>query len=435
MTGKVSPSMPPHQLLWWSKTLLLLACLLTLITLPADAEWPQLRGPQGRGHSRATGLPLTWSEDDVAWKVAIPGRGWSSPVILGGQIWMTTALEEERSLRAIAVDRESGEIVHDVEVFHPAAWQATHPQNSYASPTPVIEDGRVYVHFGTYGTACLATTDGRILWTRQDIPIDHEVGPGSSPILFQDLLIVNFDGTGERFVAAFHKHTGELAWKASRSVPLTGKKGTHRKAFSTPIVIHHRGQPQLVSPGAGQVSAYRPDNGKEIWRVRYDGYSVVPQPLVGLGMVFVDTGYVKPHLLAIRLGGEGDVTDSHVAWSYHWQVPADPSPVLVGDRIFMVSDGGIATWLDARKGEEIWRVRLKGDFQASPIHAHGRIYVVNVAGTTTVLAAGDEHRELAVNHLGATGGDTVVRATPAFAGHAIYLRSEHHLYRIGKLPD
>jgi len=350
-------------------------------------------------------------------------------VVLDGRIWLTTALEDERSLRAIAVDAVTGTILHDVEVFHPAAWQASHPENSYASPTPVLEPGRVYVHFGAYGTACL-TTGGEVLWRNLDVDADYEVGPGSSPILWQDLLIVNVDAADQRYVAAFHKDTGKLAWRAERSVSLEERKGTHRKAFSTPIVVDVGGVPELISAGASQVSAYWPATGQEIWRVRFDGYSVVPQPSAGLGFVFVDTGYIKPRLLAIRLGGRGDLTDTHVAWDYYWQVPANPSPLLIGDRIFMVSDWGIATWIDARGGgedQDRWRHRLEGEFRASPVVAGGRIYAFNVDGRAWVIAAEDAYRELAVNQL-----DAVVRTTPAFVGPAIFVRSEDHLYRLGE---
>lgn len=399
-----------------------------LATAGGAAEWPQFRGAHS-GHADDAHLPLTWSEDDnVAWKLPLPGRGYSSPVVLGGQVWMTTAREEERSLRALAVDAARGKLLFDVEVFRPQAFQESHLENSYASPTPVIEPGRVYVHFGTYGTAGLDTADGRVLWVNDELRIDHEVGPGSSPILWRDLLIVNCDGTDQRYVAALDKHSGRIVWRARRSVPLSIKKGTHRKAFSTPIVVEVEGEPQLVTAGADQVSALDPATGHEIWRVRYEGYSVVPQPVAGNGRVYVDTGYIKPHLLAIRLGGHGDVTDSHVEWSYFWQVPANPTPLVVGERIFMVNDWGNATWLDAGRGEDVWRRRLGGRHWASPIYAAGRIYVWSAEGETVVVAAEEAYRELAKNRL-----DAEVRTTPAVAGDAFFVRSTTHLYRLEEL--
>ncbi len=391
----------------------------------ADAQWPQFRGPRGDGHSTATGLPRTWNEgDNVAWKVAVPGRGFSSPVISEGKVWLTSALEDSGSLRAVAFDQDSGEIARDIEVFRPEAWQHRHAENSYASPTPVAEPGRVYVHFGDYGTACLSAAGGAVIWRSHELRLDHEHGPGSSPILWQDLLIVHGDGIDQRFVAALDKRTGELAWKTPRSVSLEDKP-SHGKAFATPLVIQAAGRPQLISPGAAQVSSYDPATGEEIWRVRYEGYSNVPRPVAGLGLVFVDTGYVKPHLLAIHPGGRGDVTGSHVRWSYHWQVPANPSPLLVGDRLFMVSDHGNASWLDARKGEDLWRQRLGGRHYASPIYASGRIYTFSREGRTVVIEAGDAYTELGRAEL-----DGAILASPAVADSAFFVRTDRHLYRL-----
>ncbi len=404
----------------------LTAITVFLLAAPvAQAEWPQFRGPRGDGHSTAIGLPESWNEDkNVAWKVAVPGRGYSSPVILEGKVWLTTALEEEGSLRAIAFDQKSGEILHNRQVFKTEAWQHRHAENSYASPTPVLEPGRVYVHFGDYGTACLSAEAGEIIWRSRDLRLQHEHGPGSSPILWQDLLIANFDGVDERYVAALDKRTGELAWKTPRSVSLK-RKPSHGKAFATPLVIVSGGKPQLISPGAGQVSSYHPATGEEIWRVRYDGYSNVPRPVAGLGLVFVDTGYVKPHMLAIHPGGRGDVTDSHVRWSYHWQVPANPSPLLIGDRLFMVNDHGNASWLDARKGEDLWRQRLGGRHYASPIYASGRVYTFSREGRTAVIEAADAYRELSRAEL-----DGAIFASPAIADSAFFVRTDSHLYRL-----
>lgn len=396
------------------------------LPLSAWADWPQLRGPGGDGHAPSGDPPLIWSEEQhVTWKVDVPGRGFSSPVVLEGKIWLTTALEDKRSLRLLGWSARSGELLHDVEVFRPATWQASHLENSYASPTPVLEAGRVYVHFGAYGTAALRADTAEILWrTVEPLRIDHEVGPGSSPILYRDLLILNCDGTDERFVAALNKHTGDVVWKAPRSIEL-GKKGAHRKAFSTPLVVNYQGRDQLISTAAGQVSSYDPLSGEEIWRLRYEGYSNVPRPVAGFGRVFVTTGYMKPHLLAIHLGGAGDVTDSRLAWSYRWQVPANPSPLLIGERLYIVNDQGNATWLDVHQGTDLWRKRLGGKHYASPIYAGGRIYNFSVDGSSVVLAADDTFQQLAVNHL-----NGAIRASPAVSEGAFFIRTEQSLYRI-----
>ena len=391
-------------------------------------EWRQYRG-DGRGRSMETGLPTSWSEEhNITWKTAIPGRGWSSPVVVDGMVWMTTALEEDRSLRLVGVDLKDGRILHDLEVFSPPEWQPGHPDNSYASPTPAGEPGRICVHFGTYGTACY-TTEGRLIWRRQAFIQNHDVGPGSSPILWRDLLIINCDATDSQFVAALNKETGDLVWQTPRRLT-ESRKPPHRKAFSTPFIFHHRGRPLLLSTGATHTSAYDPNDGREVWWFPHDGYSNVAMPMVGLGLAFVNTGYMKPHLLALRLGGEGEIAEDALRWSYYWQVPANPSPLLIGGRIFMVNEAGNATWLDAAKGEDIWRQRLKGKHYASPLAAHGKIFVWSIAGKTRVLKAADTFEILAENTL---NGE--IRATPAIADGALFIRTDQHLYRVENRPD
>ncbi|MEZ5304340.1 MAG: PQQ-binding-like beta-propeller repeat protein [Verrucomicrobiales bacterium] len=317
---------------------------------------------------------------------------------------------------------ESGAILHQIDLFQ-RELAAQPRRNSFASPTPVAEAGKVWVHFGGYGTACLDAETGQVLWRRDPFAHDHEHATGSSPILYGDLLIAHFDGADERFVAAFDKRTGDLAWRAERSADVARR----RYAFSTPLVIDHDGAPQLISPASGQVSAYDPLTGEEIWRVRHDGYSAVPRPVAGFGRVFAITGYIKPHLLAIDPGGRGDVTDTRVAWVSHDRVPANPSPLLVGDRLFLITDFGIASWVDADTGESLWCERLGGRHFASPLHAQGRIYTFDTDGTTHVLAAADAFRELAANRL-----DGGIRASPAVAGETLILRTDTHLYRIGQ---
>ena len=407
--------------------LLALATACTLATPRAAAQWPQFRGPQGDGHVvDPAPLPLHWSEtQNVKFKVPVPGKGWSSPIVQDGKVWLTTALEEEHSLRLLAFDPTSGALLHDVEAFRPTAWQASHAANSYASPTPVAEPGRIYVHFGAYGTAAFTTDDAKPLWKSNALVVEHEVGPGSSPILYRHLLIFNCDGTGDRFVIALDTASGKVVWRSERSLPLEEKKGPHRKAFSTPLVVNYQGKDQLISPAASQVSSYDPLTGKELWRVRYEGYSNVPRPVAGFGMVFVNTGYMKPHLLAIHLGGQGDVTDSRVVWDYYWQVAAQPSPLLIGPRLYMINDWGNATWIDAHSGEDLWRHRLRGKYTASPIYAAGRIYNFSQEGKSVVLEAGDEVDVLATNEL-AEG----IHASPAVADGALFIRTVDHLYRI-----
>ena len=405
-------------------------CLLTALLLPmsvamASDNWPQFRGPGGDGHSDAVGLPLNWSETDgVKWKVEIPGEGWSSPVVWGDQVWMTTALDGGKSLRALCVSRTTGGLLHDVEVFQVDKAEPIHATNSYASPTPIIESGRVYVHFGTYGTACLDTASGKPIWKNDSLKIDHEVGPGSSPALSGNLLLLTCDGIDARFMAALDKQTGATVWKKARPGELNSQPSIN-KAFSTPLVIEAGGKKQAVCPSAQQVVAYDPLTGDEQWRVRYPGFSNVPRPVFGNGLVVVCTGYMKPEIWAIRPGGQGDVTDTHVAWKVTKQVPAKPSPLLAGNRLYMVSDGGIGTCLDLATGNVVWSERLSGTYSASPVLAENRLYVFGENGKTLVIRPGDEFELLATNEL-----DGKFMASPAIAGKAFFLRTTTHLYRI-----
>jgi outer membrane protein assembly factor BamB len=396
--------------------------------LRAAGEWPQFRGPGQEGHGEARGLPLFWSEtNNVKWKTPIPGRAWSCPVVWDDQVWVTTAPEDGHELFAVGLDRGTGRILHNVKVFDVDNQQKMNGLNSFASPTPVIEAGRVYVHFGTYGTACLATGSGEILWTRRDLNLEHEEGPGSSPVLFENLLIFHCDGTNVQYVAALDKMTGKTGWKDDRSRDLSRVTPHKRKGFSTPLLIPVEGTTQMISVGAQAVYGYEPRTGAEIWRLDFDGFTVAPRPVSGLGMVFITTGFDSASLLGIRLGGHGDVTESNLVWRYGKQVPYRSSPILVDDLLYMVSDGGIASCVEARTGTLVWSHRFGGNegYSASPIYADGRLYFFGQRGKTTVLKPGRDYEELAVNQL-----DSGFMASPAVAGRALYLRTEKALYRV-----
>jgi outer membrane protein assembly factor BamB len=382
-------------------------------------DWPEFRGPTGQGHASETGLPLTWSEaENVKWKVAVPGRGWSSPAIRGDRIWLTTATDNGRSLRAIALDRESGRIVHDVLVFKLRDAGQINAKNSHASPTPVLEGDRVYVHFGAHGTAALSDS-GEVVWKTRMEYSHGQHGPGGSPVLYDDLLIVSCDGEDVQFVAALDKRTGKTRWRKYRE---------GFQAYSTPLVVRLPEGDQLISTGAHRALAYEPRTGKELWSVSYgDGFSNVPRPVHGHGLVFLCTGFQEPSLLAVRTDGKNDVTRTHVAWSSKRGVPLTPSPLLVGDELYMVSDGGIASCLDAKTGKEHWRARLGGNHSASPIYADGRIYFLNEDGEATVIEPGTTFKRLAANQL-----DGPTLASMAVSGGSIFIRSQSHLYRLGQ---
>ncbi len=407
-------------------TLIFLAVTLSTELAMADPNWPQFRGPRGDGHAHATGLPLVWSEiQNVVWKTPIHGRGWSSPVVWGDQIWLTTATEDGRKMYALCVDRDTGRILRDILLFDGHQPEEIHTLNSYASPTPVIEAGRVYVHFGSYGTACLDTKTGRTVWSRRDLKCNHFRGPGSSPFLFGDLLILHFDGFDLQYVVALDKATGKTVWRTDRSTEFVGDDGDFRKAFCTPIVIEAGGRLQLISPGAQAAMAYDPHTGKELWKVRWAGHSSASRPLFGHGLAFVNTGFSKPELWAVRPDGHGDVTDSHVVWKVRKGVPAKPSPLLIGELIFMVNDSGIASCVQAKTGQLVWQQRIGGEYSASPIYADGRIYCFSHQPATIVIEPGRRCKVLAVNRL-----DAGFMASPAVVGRALFLRTKTHLYRI-----
>ena len=391
--------------------------LLILLLFVVPNDWPQFRGPTGQGVSEERNLPLTWSENkNVRWKVPIPGRGWSSPVIQGDRIWLTTATDEGKSLRAIAIDRNTGAILQNVEVFHLKSAKLTNSKNSFASPTPVIDGDRVYLHFGAYGTACI-TQSGEIVWKTRLEYDNGQHGTGGSPIIYDDLLILSCDGNDVQFVVALDKVTGKVRWKKMRE---------GYQAYTTPLVVSLPEGDQVISPGALRAIAYEPRTGNEIWQVRYgEGFSNVPRPVYGLGLVFICTGFQQASLLAIKPDGRGDITKSKVVWRLDRGVPLTPSPLLVGDELYMVTDNGIATCVDAKTGEELWRARLGGNHSASPIYADGKIYFLSEEGESVVIAPGRQLKHLATNQL---EGPTL--ASMAISDSSLFVRTATHLYRI-----
>jgi outer membrane protein assembly factor BamB len=396
------------------------------LSASASAQWPQFRGPSGQGLASETGLPLEWSESrNVLWKSPVPGRGWSSPSISGGRVWLTTSIEGSEgrgrglSLRALAFDVASGREVVNTEVFRVDRPEELNAKNSYASPTPIVDGDRVYVHFGAQGTAALTAT-GEIVWkTRLDYQSQH--GNGGSPALHGDLLIINCDGNGgDAYVVALDVKTGKTRWKTPRRQPAD-------QAYTTPLVISAGGRDQVVSVGAYRAVAYDPANGREIWRVAYDdGFSNVPRPVFGQGLVFIATGFQQPALIAVRPDGTGDVTRSHVAWTLRRGAPYTPSPILVGEQLFIVNDAGIATCVDARTGTIHWQQRLGGNYSASPVHADGRIYFQSEEGVTTAIEPATTFKRLATSQL-----DGAMLASMAVAERSFFIRTQSHLYRIG----
>ena len=395
----------------------------------AEQGWPGFRGPHANGHAGASiALPTTWNASkNVAWAVPIHDRGWSSPVALNDRVWLTTAREDGKQLFVLCVDFRTGNILHDIKLFDVAQPQEIHKFNSHASPTPALEEERVYAHFGSDGTACLNAESGEVIWQRRDLPCNHWRGAGSSPVIFEDELILHFDGYDFQYVIALDKMTGETIWKKDRDVDYGTDDGDIMKAFCTPVVIDVKGQRQLISPTSKASIAYDPRTGEEVWRVRFNGFSATAQPAYGLGLVFINSGFGKADLLAVRPEGRGDLTDSQVVWQVGKSIGSKPSHLLVDDLIYVVHDQGVLTCLEAQSGATVWMERLGGNFSASPIYAGGLLYFCSEEGITTVVRPGRVYQQVAVNEF----GDGFM-SSPAVYGNSLLLRSRTHLYRISE---
>jgi outer membrane protein assembly factor BamB len=370
------------------------------------------------------GVPVEWdAATNIAWKTAVPGRGWSSPLVAHGRVWLTTAVTEGRdvSLRLLSFDVESGRALRDIELFHKRNAELLNAKNSHASPTPVVDDDRVYVHFGSEGTAAVSF-DGTPLWkARYTCETQH--GSGGSPVLYASLLIFTCDGADAAYIVALDGRTGKQRWKTWRRQPWS-------QAYATPLIIRVGDSDQLVSPAAHYAAAYDPLTGKELWRVLYgDGFSNVPRPVFARGLVYIATGFHQPALLAVRTDGKGDVTRTHIAWRLARGVPFTPSPLVAGDHLYMVNDGGILTCVAAGTGTIVWQHRLPGNYSASPVMADGLVYVQSEEGVTTVFRPGSSFQSVAVNRL-----DGPALASIAVANRSLYIRTGEHLYRITNLP-
>lgn len=391
-------------------------------------DWPQFRGAGGQGHAPEARVPLAWgAEENISWKVPVSGKAWSSPVVAGERVYLTTAVLEESgalSLRVMARDLNDGSAGWEKEIFrHPEIGQF-HKKNSHASPTPVIAEGKLYVHFGHHGTACLDADDGRILWKQTSLSYPPLHGNGGSPILLGHRLIFSCDGSKDPFIVALHKDTGKVLWKTPRNVEVS-----RSFSFSTPLAIRVAGKWQVVSPASGAVISYDLENGKEIWRSRYgEGYSVVPRPVYAHGLVYVCSGFNTATLYAIDPTGAGDVTATHVKWEEGKRIPKESSPIVVGDYLYLNDDKGIVSCLHARTGEKMWQERIDGGggFSASPVHAHGHLFFHNGDGVTTVIKPGPLFQKVRENKLDAYGLSSFAVVSDGFI-----VRTEEHLWRIG----
>ena len=411
----------------------ILTLLATVACVAAAEPWWQFGGPAGNGHAPVSTLPLSWDASDIVWKTPIHDRGWSSPVIWGEQVWVTTATRDGGKLFAVCIDKNTGKILYDIHVFDVTSAMAITSANTYATPTPTIEKGRVFVHYGTYGTACIDTRTGKVLWTRRDLKCDHErgAGPASSPTLVGSNVVFHVDGRDVQYVIALSKDTGQTAWKTTRSIDYSKVPVHHRKAYGMPVVIPRGDGSQLVGVGGRGLFSYDPETGRELWKMKHRGWSIAPRPAYGGGLLFAIIDRDNPELWAIRPDGTGDVTDSHIVWRETKRMPARASPLFVNDLLFLVNRNGIATCLEASTGKVFWQERLEGAFSASPIYTNGRIYLFNEESICTVVRAQREFKILGINPL---AGEQLM-ATPAVDDNAFIIRTEKHLYRLATPAD
>jgi outer membrane protein assembly factor BamB len=400
-----------------------------LATCAMAGDWPEFRGPTHQGRAESTNLPIEWSpEQNVAWKIDVPGEGWSSPVVVDGQIYLSAAVAQAEDpaknylLGVLAFDAKTGRELWKQPIFEQdASAPGIHSKNSHASPTPLVYDGSLWVHFGHMGTARL-NTQGKVIWKQLPVPYKPVHGNGGSPVLADGKLIFSVDGANERCVVALDAATGNEVWKTDR--PGDPRKGF---AFCTPLVIEVDGRQLVVSPGAGTIDALDVQTGDLIWTVNHGGYSVIPRPVFANGLVYVSTSYDSPEVLAIDPTGSGDVTDTHVRWKLKRGAPHTPSMIVDGNELYMVSDRGVASCVDALTGEAIWQERVPGNYSASPVLAGGHIYFTSEEGRTSVVRAGREFELVAENDLGER-----TLASMAVVDDALLIRTASKLWRIEK---
>jgi outer membrane protein assembly factor BamB len=410
--------------------LLIAAALAAPTAKPADANWKEFRGPDGVGHYTGPAVPTKWGTDtNVAWKTGIPGLGWSSPILLSDKLYLTTAVPkgDDYELRALCVDAKTGAIDWDKLVFteNGKAIPQPHKKNSHASPTPVTDGERIFVHFGHMGTACYDPT-GTQLWATQEYAYKPVHGNGGSPILVGDKLVFSCDGGDEQYVVALDAKTGSRKWKTDRK-----SKAGMKFSFTTPQFIDHNGIKLIVSPASDFVAAYDPDSGVEVWRANYpvSGWSLICRPVYTAGLVVISTGYMTQHLIAVDPSGKGDVTGTHVKWTYKKHAPNTPTPLAVGGELFSLSDKGTLACLDAKTGHVHWEERLKGGaYSASPLLLNGKIYVTSETGVGLVIEPGTKGLTvLAENDL-----KEKTFATFVPADGALFVRTESKLYKFAE---
>ncbi len=397
-------------------------------------DWTHFRGSRLDGISLDKSAPLSWTEtENIAWKSAMEGRGWSSPVVFKDQIWYTTATPDGKEMFAVCTDFNTGQNLFNINVFQPDTIYRKHAINSYATPTPCIEKDYIYVHYGRYGTACLSTETGLVIWSRTDLQCEHMQGPASSPILYKDMLILHMEGTDVQYIIALDKKSGETVWKTDRPSELMDKlEWIGKKAYTTPLVVEVNGKDLLISNGAAVCIAYDPETGKEIWRIVQGEDSTIAMPSEEDGIIYFYTSFVTlpggdpyAELLAVDPDGKGDIAASNILWRVRFPVLQLLTPLVKDGLIYTVDSEGTLLCMDAKTGETVWSEKLKGKYNSSPVYIAGHIYFNSIRGETLVIKEGRELEMVAQNSL-----DGDIWATPAVVNGAILMRTSKYLYKI-----
>ena len=401
-----------------------------------DKNWTHFRGSNLNGMAITENIPLKWDDSVIKWKTEIHDKGYSSPVVYNNQIWVTTAKTDGKELYAVCIDYQTGEIIYDIKIFTPDEVPGKHSTNTYASPTPCIEKGFVYVHYGSMGTACINTANGSIMWKRTDFKCKHVQGPASSPVIYKNMLILHFEGTDVRYIVALDKSNGKLIWRSDRPAePYEPITEIGRKAYITPIIIKVKGRDMLISNGSAVCIAYDPNNGREIWRVVDGAESTIAMPFTEKGILFWYTGFMVAgdgtkftDLLAVNPDGNGDITGTNVLWKKRDELSRNQclTPLIKDGLIYTVTTRNILMCIDAATGEEIWSTHVTSNYDSSPIYVNGNIWFFSVRGEVLVIKAGRKYEVVAQNQM-----DSGIWATPAILRNSVILRTQKYLYRIG----
>jgi outer membrane protein assembly factor BamB len=401
----------------------------------ASDNWTHFRGSQLNAIAQVDNIPVEWDEQtNIIWQTPIHGRGWSSPVVYGNQVWVTTATTDGKDYSAVCLDFVTGEVIHDIILFSLESAIRKHDMNSFASPTPAIEEGFVYIHFGSIGTSCINTSDGSVVWTRTDLECDHVQGPGSSAFLYDNLLILHYEGVDVRFLVALNKHNGETVWKTYRQEePYEAITRIGRKAYVTPLLVNVNGRDLIISNGSAIINAYDPRTGEEVWSIINGAESTVSMPFEENGIVYFETGFMVDdegsrfsEMMAVNPDGAGDISQTNILWAKR-VAPFPLSTPVIKDGLIYSTDRQRTMWcIDAATGDEVWSHRIRSEMNSSPVYANGHIYYNSTRGETIVITPGRELNIVAENKL-----DGEIWATPAILRNSILMRTDKGLYRIG----